>query len=55
MKDKNESNYEAETQTTILQKKAGIYDAVRRERLENPDCPQHTEEEIEVMCLDEGV
>lgn len=55
MKDKNESNYEMETQTTLLQKKAGIYDEARRSRLENPDCPHYTEEEIEAMCLEEGV
>lgn len=55
MKDKNESNCEMETQTTLLQKKAGIYDAVRRSRLDNPDCPQYTEEEKEAMCLEENV
>jgi len=55
MTDRKESEKKIETQTTLLEKKAGIYDAARRSRLENPDYPHYTEEEIEAMCLEEGV
>jgi len=52
MTDKKTSKQKVETQTTLLEKKLGVYNEERHSLLE---IPQYTEEEIEKMCLEEGV